>query len=463
MLLQSCLQDMEEMEVRCRESDGRALALASEKRQLESERLAYMREAEVDRAKLEQAIAKQRTDFEKRILELEQRFQKMKEVRIASDSDSPATSDATVVSTRSMTAENEVRLICSSDLSGIGGGRDTYSPCQQKVYSSIDAERSGEVHDPSEAFSINDALHTADCEGDRARTVTEPVQEARDAQMRVRRTLQSASSCNQAESQGPFVCRRDSFPPPILTSKLKNSKPSSPGHDTIIAMRETHHPRHKPDCDITADRAHDALADLRQTQSSPPPVIASSIMLEGAGPKSSPRGNTSKSGAWSASRRRLEAEGGGGAGSTGTARRGEQESSGAQPSTPLGKAGGEQGSPGIRQVGPYTTQTPRGRSLGVVLDGARVKSVLCPSPAFLAGIRVDDVVRHVNGIAVGRADVMAVLRAQWLAGAGPLSLVLERDSSALRFIVQRADEGRKGSTFASPSAEAGVEPHSDAC
>ena len=112
MLLQSCLQDMEEMEVRCRESDGRALALASEKRQLESERLAYMREAEVDRAKLEQAIAKQRTDFEKRILELEQRFQKMKEVRIASDSDSPATSDATVVSTRSMTAENEVRLIC---------------------------------------------------------------------------------------------------------------------------------------------------------------------------------------------------------------------------------------------------------------------------------------------------------------------------------------------------------------
>ena len=134
MLLQSCLQDMEEMEVRCRESDGRALALASEKRQLESERLAYMREAEVDRAKLEQAIAKQRTDFEKRILELEQRFQKMKEVRIASDSDSPATSDATVVSTRSMTAENEVRLICSSGLSGIGGGRDTYSPCQQKAY-----------------------------------------------------------------------------------------------------------------------------------------------------------------------------------------------------------------------------------------------------------------------------------------------------------------------------------------
>ena len=76
---------------------------------------------------------------------------------------------------------------------------------------------------------------------------------------------------------------------------------------------------------------------------------------------------------------------------------------------------------------------------------------------------MDDVVRQVNGIAVGPGDVIAVLRDQWLAGAGPLSLVLERDSSALRFIVQRADEGRKGCTFAAPSADAGVEPRSDAC
>ena len=95
--LQECLKEMEEMDRRLSEADKRAYTLASEKRQLESARLKNLREAEEERNRVESALAKQRLEYEKRILDLEQAYERLKVNR-----DSISTSVDTLVTERSM-------------------------------------------------------------------------------------------------------------------------------------------------------------------------------------------------------------------------------------------------------------------------------------------------------------------------------------------------------------------------
>jgi len=95
--LQESLKEMEDMGRRLSDADKRAHTLASEKRQLESARLTAVAESEVDRTRSENALASQKLEYEKRILDLEQAYERLKQNR-----DSISTSDETLVTERSM-------------------------------------------------------------------------------------------------------------------------------------------------------------------------------------------------------------------------------------------------------------------------------------------------------------------------------------------------------------------------
>ena len=64
---------------------------------MEHERIKILEESESDRMRLDNALSKQRIEYEKRIFDLEQAYERLKLNR-----DSVSTSDDTIVTARSM-------------------------------------------------------------------------------------------------------------------------------------------------------------------------------------------------------------------------------------------------------------------------------------------------------------------------------------------------------------------------
>ena len=156
--LQGCLKEMEEMGGRLSEADRRAHALASEKRQLEASRLRTLDESEVERKRFETALAKQRLEYEKRIFDLEQAYERLKVNR-----DSSSTSDDTLVTERSMRNSLEMKGDNFSTTS-IDMKADAYDKYHEKFYGKADAvdEKGDHVssHTHTDAPSPNSPVHS---------------------------------------------------------------------------------------------------------------------------------------------------------------------------------------------------------------------------------------------------------------------------------------------------------------
>ena len=95
--LQSAVKEIASINERLSEAEKRANSLATEKWQMEHERIKILEESESDRMRLDNALSKQRIEYEKRILDLEQAYERLKLNR-----DSVSTSDDTIVTARSM-------------------------------------------------------------------------------------------------------------------------------------------------------------------------------------------------------------------------------------------------------------------------------------------------------------------------------------------------------------------------
>lgn len=95
--LQSAVKEIANINERLSEAEKRANSLATEKWQMEHERIKMLEESESDRMRLDNALSKQRIEYEKRILDLEQAYERLKLNR-----DSVSTSDDTIVTARSM-------------------------------------------------------------------------------------------------------------------------------------------------------------------------------------------------------------------------------------------------------------------------------------------------------------------------------------------------------------------------
>ena len=162
--LQGCLKEMEEMGGRLSEADRRAHALASEKRQLEASRLRTLDESEVERKRFETALAKQRLEYEKRISDLEQAYERLKVNR-----DSSSTSDDTLVTERSMRNSLEMKGDNFSTTS-IDIKADAYDKYHEMFYGKADAVEEKADHVSSrthtDAPSPNSPVHSDSSSGD---------------------------------------------------------------------------------------------------------------------------------------------------------------------------------------------------------------------------------------------------------------------------------------------------------
>jgi hypothetical protein len=131
--LQSSLKENANMTERLSEAEKRAKSLASEKWQLEHERLKILEENEAERLRLESAMAKQRLDYEKKIFDLEQAYERLKVNR-----DSISTSDETLVTERSMGNSLDIKGDAFIDVS-LEIKSDAYGKYNDKGYEKADA------------------------------------------------------------------------------------------------------------------------------------------------------------------------------------------------------------------------------------------------------------------------------------------------------------------------------------
>ena len=237
--LQGCLKEMEE-------TDRRAHALASEKRQLEAARLQAWEESEAERKRFETALTKQRLDYEKRIFDLEQAYERLKMNR-----DSISTSDDTLVTERSMGNSIEMK----GDASSVDIKADAYDKYHEKFYGKADAEEKDnhvppETHtdipsasrSPSQSDSSGDVRGTEEGDGQLRSTMDED---------RVKRVLHQLA----------IECDRQSNP----------STPTAPRHSAQAAQRQAAATRAAPP--PAASPAFHSNTD-KHGPSSPPPAMS---------------------------------------------------------------------------------------------------------------------------------------------------------------------------------------------
>ena len=325
--LLSCLKEMEEMETRLGEADKRAHSLAMEKRQLEAKRLQYEHEADAERARLEDALAKQRIEYEKRISELEQVYEKRK-VNLR---DSESTVASQLPTERSIDNSIEVKcdgyrivgLDVQSDTQRDGGTQDS-SGSSSPESQTTSSVRVMEVD--SNGNGVRDAQ-----KGNQG--MVDPAQEALDAQERVKRVLHElAIECDRNNnSRNPsktpsHPSQETSSPPPamLLNSMLNPVRPITQASTECEAGTES--PHTASDRPKTRRNRGCGLQDAREVACSDKKGSASSSV-------------------WA--RERTSGQG----------------------------------------SGDSIQSQPKGQSLGLVLDGTRVKSVVRGSPACAAGLR----------------------------------------------------------------------------
>ena len=410
---------MQDMEGRVSEADKRANTLASEKRQLESTRLRLEAEAEAERARFENEKAR----YDRKIADLESAYEKLKGNR-----DSISTSDDTLVTERSMGNSLEIR----GDAFAMGALDIRSDAYDDKVPSSpqlwIASEPTAQPLAPEDKGEdklrgsqggmdqerVARVLHQLALECDKQSTLGRNIDLRATAPSQLLPPIAAATSlrstlngfpaptsaarsqfCGADQEQGSSTpsagVDRASTPPPAL-SLLSAGAPA---------------PEHGLSRVSSSGDGGDAAGILHAPSPGQPRVLSTrrSLRMHDDDTPRTPRDSGGHRAAHDSTHLEAKPEASGAARaamsvedifSNGVANRRHTSAAAAAASAAAFSS----------------PSKPKGRSLGLQLDGTRVVRVVRGSPAHQAGTRPDDCIRTVNGIRVLKEDVGKILRMQ---------------------------------------------------